>query len=309
MISIIIVNFHLSREVLACLDSLEKHIAADRLRVIVVDNDSSDGDLPTLRARVEDNPGWRFIGLPENVGFGAACNHGARASDADWLCFLNPDTTASGDFLSCLESAARATDASLVGPGYGPPRWLEWNSGRFPGCLLEALSIVLLGRPLEALWMGLRRRLGRERPLAVDWVLGACMLIRRRRFESLGGFDESFFLYFEEMDLCRRIRNDGGKVVFAPSCRIAHTGSVSGRRDYRAFTRRFFEGKLHYLHKHHTGSKGILLRGLVRLQLYAQGVAWRLPPLAGSARAAGKREGIADVLAMLDDGFPWESRR
>ena len=308
MISIVIVNYHLSREILACLDSLEKHIPEERLNVVVVDNASHDAALEQLRDRVCARPGWRFVGLDENIGFGAACNRGAHHSRAEWLCFLNPDTLADSNFLDCLSRIARSSDACLVGPAYGPPRWLEWNCGRFPGFLLEGLSVFLLGRHLEAFWMGLRRRLGGDRPMSVDWVLGACMLLSRERFESMGGFDETFFLYFEEMDLCRRIADMGGRVVFVPECRIRHIGSVSGRRDYRTFTRRFYEGKLHFLHKHRHGFSGSLMRRMVWLQMQVQRQLWRLPVLARHPGAKGKRAGIADVLASYRDGFPWISR-
>ena len=153
---------------------------------------------------------------------------------------------------------------------------------------------------------GLRRRLGGKQPLSVDWVLGACMLLQRERFEFLGGFDESFFLYYEEMDLCRRLVDSGGKTVFVSSCRIHHTGSVSGRRDYRAFTRRFYEGKLHFLYKHAPGFRGRVTRRIVWLQLQFQRLLWRLPVVSKHPRAEGKRAGVADVLAMIHHGFPWE---
>jgi GT2 family glycosyltransferase len=291
---------------MTCLDSLERHIPQDRLNVVVVDNASQDAALGQLRDRVSAMPGWRFIGLHRNIGFGAACNRGAEQSTAEWLCFLNPDTVAGNDFLQCLWKAAESSGADLLGPAYGPPRWLEWNCGRFPGPILEGLSIAMLGRPLEAFWMGLRRRLGGKQPLSVDWVLGACMLLQRERFEFLGGFDESFFLYYEEMDLCRRLVDSGGKTVFVSGCRIHHTGSVSGRRDYRAFTRRFYEGKLHFLYKHAPGFRGRVTRRIVWLQLQFQRLLWHLPVVSKHPRAEGKRAGVADVLAMIHHGFPWE---
>jgi GT2 family glycosyltransferase len=302
MVTIIIVNYHLSREILDCLDSLERHVPPDRLAVVVVDNASSDEDLELLRQRVERCQGWQFVGLEENIGFGAACNRGASEAGGDWLCFLNPDTTVESDFLACLVDTARTTGASVVGPGYGPAGIMEWNCGVYPGPLLESLSIGLLGRPLEALWMGLRRRLGRDRPMTVDWVLGACMLLPRQRFLDSGGFDETFFLYFEEMDLCRRISDGGGRVVFAPACRIRHTGGVSGKRDYRQFTRRFYEGKLNYIGKHFHGTMRSVMRAIVWGQLQSQRILWRLPGLSGRPRATGKRAGIDDALETLAAG-------
>ncbi len=302
-VSIVIVNYHLSAEILACLDSLERHLPAESYSVVVVDNASNDAELDTLRERVRGHTGWRFVELQENIGFGAACNRGARESESQWLCFLNPDTRAESDFVACLLEAVRENGAAVAGPAYGPRGLLEWNTGVFPGPLLEFCSIAMLGRPLEALWMGLRRRLAGNAPMSVDWILGACMLMPRATFERSGGFDESFFLYYEEMDLCRRLRDTGGRILFVPGCRIHHAGGVSGRRDYHQFTRRFYQGKLNYLHKHYRGIMRSLMRAIVWAQLQCQGILWRIPGIAGSTRAAGKRAGVADALDFYHRGL------
>ena len=285
-----------------------RHITSVTRMRIIWSTLSTDTERETLRARIGVHDHWQYIDPGENLGFGAASNLGANASTAPWICFLNPDTVVEDDVFRCLIEVAESRDAAVVGPAYGPAGWLEWHSGRFPGLVLESLSIAMLGRPVEALWMGLRRRLGGERPLPVDWILGACMMLPRQWFDRSGGFDESFFLYYEEMDLCRRIRDAGGHILLAPTCRLQHIGSVSGKRDYRAFTRRFFEGKLHYLYKHHRGFMGSLMRAIVWLQLQFQRLLWRLPPFSADPRATAKLSGVADVLASLRSGFPWEVR-
>ena len=303
MISVVIVNYNLSQEILACLDSFDRHPSQEEFEIIVVDNQSSDDMLPVLRERLEQNTHCRLIPLNENRGFGTACNAGAEAANGEYLCFLNPDTEIKNDLLHDLRESQRETSADLIGPAYGPAKLLEYNAGVFPSVVLEALNVLLIGRYLEALYMGIRRRFSRERPLPVDWVLGACLFLSRDRFRQLNGFDESFFLFFEEMDLCRRLKRQGGRVVFSPACELDHIGSVSGKRDYVRFTDRFYRGKIRYLCKHSEGVRKWLFLLLVDLQIRVQSILWSLPGLRRGEKAQQKRAGFRLASRFLKE-FP-----
>ena len=292
MISVIIVNYNLSGEILDCLESLDRNLDQNAVEVIVVDNNSSDDYKSELINRLQQNSNYHFIQLETNLGFGSACNRGVTISQGELVCFLNPDTTISHNFLSELEESLMQSGATIVGPGYNKSTLIEFSAGLFPSVLLELLSVFFIGRHIEALIMGIRARLVGQRWLSVDWVLGACMLMRKQNFQSIGGFDESFFLYFEEMDLCKRVVDSGGTIVFVPDCRISHLGSVSGVKDYSLFTQRFYEGKIRFLSKHFLGLKRLTLLRLVWLQLHSQKLLWHVLAILHPVKADQKKRGL-----------------
>jgi GT2 family glycosyltransferase len=185
----------------------------------------------------------------------------------------------------------------MVGPVYQDSSLFEFSSGYFPNVIFESLSIFMLGRHLEALIMALRRKLSSS-PLDVDWILGACMLISKKDFDQAGGFDTDFFLFFEEIDLCKRIRDDGGVISVATDCRINHIGSVSGKKDYALFTERFYQGKLRYLDKQTIGFRRILLLRLVWLQLHSQRLLWSILTFLWPDKSEQKIRGLTRALAF-----------
>ena len=300
MVSIIIVNFNLSSEVLSCLISLELYLPEHSFNVIVVDNNSSDPEFDVLNEHIKERNFAEIIILKENIGFGGACNLGADRADGDLLCFLNPDTTIYNDFLKCLISALDSSGCTMVGPVYSKPSLFEFSSGYFPNILLESLSIFMIGRHLEAALMSVRRKFSSSY-LRVDWILGACMLISKQNFDRLGGFDESFFLYFEEVDLCKRVYDLGGFVALAPECGINHIGSVSGKRDYVKFTERFYKGKLRYLRKHTSGLSRCVLIRTVWLQLRVQKLIWSIAEPIKPSKSKKKIEGLNRAISFFDN--------
>lgn len=273
MVSIIIVNYNLSREVILCLASLELYLPKDSFNVIVVDNGSSDSDFEALKDHISARFFADIVLLENNVGFGTACNIGAGKTSEDYLCFLNPDTTIESNFLQCLLETLDSCDCTMAGPVYNAPSLFEFSSGYFPNLLFESLSILLIGRHLEAALMSIKRAFATSN-LKVDWILGACMLLSKNNFDRLGGFDEDYFLYFEEVDLCKRVYAQGGYVALATKCKINHIGSVSGKKDYSLFTERFYQGKLRYLFKQTRGMEQKLLIQTVSLQMRSQKLLW-----------------------------------
>lgn len=297
MVSIIIVNYNLSAEVISCLTSLEHHLPEKSFNVIVVDNNSSDPELVSLNEHIDSRTFIDIVLLDHNAGFGSACNIGARMASGNLLCFLNPDTTVESDFLGCLVETLNSSDCTMVGPVYNDPSLFEFSSGFFPNIIFESLSIIMIGRHLEAALMSFRRRFS-DSYLKVGWILGACMLLSKRTFDELGGFDENFFLYFEEVDLCKRIYDQGGCIVLAANCKINHTGSVSGKKDYSAFTERFYQGKLRYVLKQTEGSKQAILVRIVWLQLIFQKFFWSVGGLLNSQKSKKKIEGLNRAIAF-----------
>ncbi len=281
MISIIIVNWNSGELLGRCIRSLRQH-AADS-EIIVVDNASEDSSLEL--ARREDSA-ITFIANLENVGFAAASNAGWRASKGENVLFLNPDTECSEGAVIRLQEVLKpdagvwAVGGLLVGLDGRPQT--GFNVRSFPTVRNAAAELLLLDEiwPSHP-WAGsqplqtpdcLTRQV-----VQVDQPAAACLMLSRTALESTGGFDECFRpAWFEDVDLCKRIRQQGGKILFEPAARFLHHGGTSLRHlKQEEFLEAFHTNQIRYFAKHHgkTAARrirllviaGMLLRGVVSL--------------------------------------------
>lgn len=313
MLKLVIVNYKTAGMVVDCLRSL----AAERgsgveLEVALVDNASPDDSVTALRAAIEQN-GWaewvRLIESGRNGGFGSGNNVGLRAirdalKPSEWVLFLNPDTVVPPGALRAVCDAAEGR------PGVGV----------IGACLVdEGGGAQLAGHPAmtpmrelgRASGLGVIRRAqgldpAPQPPARVGWVTGAAMCVRAEVLQEIGEFDEGFFLYFEEVDLCRRASDAGWEVWLARNPPIVHReGAATGLNAAR--TRRapyWFASRRRYFLKHH-GVAGLVLadiawavgRGLAWLKSLARGRrAPRLPAAFGWDLLVG------DLRALLTGG-------
>jgi len=228
-VDIVIVNWNSGRHLRECLAALDQSTIAERLNVIVVDNASADGSadaLATERARLD------VVLNSENRGFAAGCNQGANKGSAPVLLFVNPDVRVRPDTLAA--AARYLDDPAHSGVGVLGAQLMDAD-GRVQRCCARAPTAVTL--LLQSLFLD---RLcpalvpphfltewdhGDTRP--VDQVMGAFLMIRRGLFEELGGFDERFFLYYEDVDLCLAARQAGWTVVHYAGAQAEHTGSAT----------------------------------------------------------------------------------
>jgi hypothetical protein len=192
------------------------------LEVIVVDNASPDGTAALVRERF---PGVRLLALERNAGFGVAANAGARVATGDLLFFLNPDTEVSQGALPRIALALEShPDAAAFGfRQVDAEGQLQLSLGRTRGFATELARRNVQRRPDRGsprLAAALDKLL--SSPLPVPWVSGATLLLRRADFERIGGFDERFFLYFEDIDLCLRLRARGGRIYYDPTVTLVH---------------------------------------------------------------------------------------
>ena len=199
------------------------------IHVVVVDNASQDGSLETIA----DLPVER-IALHENRGFSVGCNAGWRAGRAPYVLFLNPDARIDGTsvraLVDVLEGEARV---GLVGPRIvGADGALDASQRRFHRVRTTFASALFLHRIFRGAWVEdlVRDPAAYRFGGACDWVSGACMLVRRDVLEAIGGFDERFFLYCEDEDLCKRIWGEGHGVRFEPLATCVHSGGASAPR-------------------------------------------------------------------------------
>jgi hypothetical protein len=229
-VAVVVVSFE-ARE--ALLEALAAVAPAPgfTIETVVVDNASSDGTPAAVRARF---PGVRLIANPGNRGFAAACNQGVSETSAPLVLFLNPDAVlAPGALPTLADLALSRPRVGIVGPrsrsangdiqvSTGPDLTLvsEWRQRRLvlgvgrrdPRALAEAEAVHAV----------------EHQP---DWVSGACLLARREALLAVSGFDEGFFLYEEDADLCRRVRAAGWQVLFTPAAEVRHAKGVSMARD------------------------------------------------------------------------------
>ena len=218
-------------------DGLVKCVTAligglDRGEIIVVDNDSHDGSIDRLATMLAQNPLLRVLRNGANLGFGTGCNRGAALARGDAILFLNPDCVLMPSSLSLLRALLDAQpDVGLVGAlqidaaGRVDPA----SRRRDPllrRALLTATGLSRFMPALESVELALPVGEGSE---SVDAVSGALMLVRRTAFFKIGGFDEGYFLHCEDLDLCRRIRDAGYRVVCDNQVRVEHAKGGSSR--------------------------------------------------------------------------------
>jgi N-acetylglucosaminyl-diphospho-decaprenol L-rhamnosyltransferase len=232
-------------------------------RIDVVDNDSQDGSFERLTAAVAD-AGWpdvRVVQSGHNGGFGAGNNVALRAAllepePPEFLYILNSDAFPAPDAIEALVSFLEQHPRAGIAGSFihGPDGDPHLTAFRFPSVASEALSGFRLGV--------LKRLLPeREVPIhpmpsatqRVDWLAGASMMFRREVLQEIGLFDETFFLYFEETDLCRRAQLAGWECWYVMESRVAHIGSVSTgmKNKSRPMPRYWFDSRRHYFTKNH----------------------------------------------------------
>jgi len=264
-LALIIVSTNESEWLGPCLLSVFAHLGHLRADVIVVDNESSDG---TGELVTTNFPEARVVRC-SNLGFGHANNRALMATDARYVLFLNPDTEVrEGTFEDLVRAMDARPSVGLIGVRQVDAEGrLDATIRRFPNAaraLGEAFSIERLpGRPR---WLG-ERELDLElydREIKCDWTSGSFMLARREAIESAGFFDERFFMYSDETDLCRRVKLAGWEVRHLPSMTIVHhagkAGIKPGIESLSAYTR------LLYARKYFSPVHRVLYSGAVLLR-------------------------------------------
>ena len=251
-LSIIIVTYNSTGHIDECLRSLVEHRPAVDHEIVVVDNASTDGTAAAIRARWN---GVRVIDAGANLGFARANNLGIQQTFGELILLLNPDTSIPARAVDMLVGALETRpDVAIAGPRLvNADGHAELSFGRMMSPLAEVRQKALVrgserGGPIAMYVESMTRR---ERD--VDWVSGACLLVRRTDAESVGLMDERYFMYAEDVDFCAAVRARGRRVLFYPAAEIVHirgqsraTASAAAERAYRRSQVAFYE-------KHHPG--------------------------------------------------------
>lgn len=220
LVSAIVLNYRSPRDTHQCVQALRDQTIADRLEVLIVDNHSNDESIGWLRARWNGVAGVRIIETSENIGYGRGNNAAFRYATGEYVLIVNPDNTLPPDALArMLQVLQTEPHAGIVGPGLVYADGSFRPSARpFPS-LLDLFRKRLFGKAWQAQYDAdmARKRTGIH---GVDWLVGACLLLRTDFYAFLQGFDDRFFLFFEDIDLCRRCWAAGKRVLYAPDIRV-----------------------------------------------------------------------------------------
>jgi GT2 family glycosyltransferase len=255
-VAAVIVNYNSGADLRQALQSFADEMAGSPGEAVVVDNASADGSAAIVE---EFAPRARLLRNAENVGFGRGVNQGVRASSAPFILVMNPDCRLTRGSIEAMRAGLEADPrCALVGPRVLDPDGSIQGSVRGDPDMLTGL----FGRtsPLRRLmpWLPASTRnvipdeAGRHDggSIVVDWVSGACMLVRRDAFESVGGFDERYFLYWEDADLCRRLRARGHHVRYVPGAQVVHRVGQSSRTARADSIRAFHASAYRYYATH-----------------------------------------------------------
>lgn len=226
-VDVVVVAYNSRSHLRAAVEPLTKD---DQLAVVVVDNASTDGCLETVA-----DLGVRTIRLDCNGGFAHGCNTGLHVSEAPHVLFLNPDAViAPASVLRLARVLEEEPGVGAVAPKIVDSEGdVDISLRRFPRARSTFAQALFLHRLFpRAQWVDevIRDPSMYEQPGSPDWVSGACLMLRRTQLEALGGWDQGFFLYCEDIDLCRRVRAAGYQVRFEPSAVAVHEGGASRPR-------------------------------------------------------------------------------
>jgi N-acetylglucosaminyl-diphospho-decaprenol L-rhamnosyltransferase len=265
-VDIVVVTWNSAHTLDRCLTSLRQY-RPPASRLAIIDNASRDSTLDILHAHRDEIS--KLIENRTNRGFAAACNQGARSGESSAILFLNPDCEIQADsipaLLSALASDPRnaAAGGKLVGLGETPQSGFAIRS--LPRAVDLCLESLLVNRVFPGnAWNKHYRRpdFAFDEDAEVEQPAGACFMIRRALFQEMGGFDEQFHpAWFEDVDLCRRLRSRGARIVYCAGATIIHAGgsSIQSMPAGQA-SEYFFLNMLRYSRKHLGGAKTIVLR-------------------------------------------------
>jgi hypothetical protein len=267
-LSVIVVTMNSAHFIEACLRSVGKQSLRFPHEVIVVDNASSDGTVEIVQKTF---PRTRLIRLSENKGFSAGNNAGIRASTGDTVLLLNPDTVLGENALEALMSRLDAdTSAAAAGPKiFNEDGTLQRTGISFPSIWNTVCEILLLDKAFpHSKVFGRHRRLYEDpdRSIPVDYLQGSCLMVKRASLEAAGLLDEGYFMYFEEVDLCRKFRTLGWKTVYEPAADIIHFGGSGAGFYDRVRLTHFYASYMRYLRLHEKKSTRNLFRNLLTIR-------------------------------------------
>ncbi|MDH4220385.1 MAG: glycosyltransferase family 2 protein [Candidatus Aminicenantes bacterium] len=241
-LSIIIVTYNSQEFIVNCLDSVRKAANGIDHEIIVIDNNSGD-ETKALVRRCSNS--IMLLKNSENHGFSKAVNMGLQRSTGDFILLVNPDTVIrSESFYPVIDFLRRNPNIGVCGGKLlNPDGSLQFSKGPFP-TLLSTLYRIVLPRPMRKydLW-------GYDKPRPCDWVTGAFMLIRKSLTKEIGGLDEAFFIYYEDVDYCLRTKKGGWEIYYHPGIIAYHLRPYAVSKRNLLMKREIWKSRFYYFRK------------------------------------------------------------
>ncbi|MCB1614661.1 MAG: glycosyltransferase family 2 protein [Pseudomonadales bacterium] len=274
-LSIIIVSWNVKDHVNDCINSIKKYPSKYTFEIIVVDNHSADGTVELLQ---QHHPEIKIIANQENHGFGRANNQGAKIAEGEYLFILNPDTLfLEGTINKLIDFMDSHPDIAMCGPkvmnenGSVQRSVRHFQTWKAAFCRYSILKHFGIFKSDLNHWRW--RDFNYEQQGDVEQLIGAALLIKKKTFDFFGGFDERFFMYYEEVDLCYRIHLNGQRNVYYPGAELVHIGGRSSSQIPAKKQFMILQSLVSYLKKYTKGFKGSILSGLFKfgvltLQIY-----------------------------------------
>jgi N-acetylglucosaminyl-diphospho-decaprenol L-rhamnosyltransferase len=275
-LSVIIIHYRRPDMTAALLDRCARDRSAGEVELLVVNNGS-----PDPFTALPPDTACRVLHAERNLGYAAACNLGAREARGPLLLFCNNDLLFDDDLFGPLCALADADPRiGAVGPGIAFPDGrfqLSWSED--PGLASEWRERRRQRESRRGGGAAYAARAAASRDAReADWVTGACMLVRRGAFDAIGGFDEAYFFYFEDADLCRRLRDGGYTVRYAPAIRVTHFGGGSTLPNDPALLRAYRFGQLRFYARHNGRVSFLLVKTYLSLKLLTAPYRSAFPP-------------------------------
>lgn len=305
-IAVAVISYNTRELLRQCLASVFADGAGD---VIVADNGSTDGSVEMLRA--EYRRAHVFVD-PSNPGYGSASNAAITLCRSDYVLLLNSDTVLIPGALRALCDYLDANPrVAIVGPKLrNPDGTLQRSLHQFPTPLVTLLDYSWVGR-VVGLVPGLRKLYvasdSHEKARAIPWVTGAALAIRKSAFHEVGGFDPSFFMYYEEVDLSYRLSRAGWETHFTPAAEVIHIGGASTRQQRGPMYAQQISAALQYSERYHSNVGVMLTVFALRFSLVSRLVGDTLR--FHLTRDLARRQTLQDNIALLRDMVrgPWRA--
>jgi GT2 family glycosyltransferase len=258
LVSIILVNYNGADVLPACLNSLGEYIPQDNCEIILVDNNSQDDSIKYV---TENFPNIKLVRMSRNCGFGAGNNAGAKIAQGKFLFLLNTDVSVTNNILPHLiDLMQKRLDVGIIGTK------LLFPDQSFQLSVAPAISIQGEFKSRNSHKLAANKeylqRLEQQYQVMqeVDIVVGASLFIRAELFHDLGGFDENFFMYFEDADLCQRVQNKGYKILYNPEVYLIHIRGHSMKKNADAMAVEYRRSQIYYYKKHRPQWESLILK-------------------------------------------------
>ncbi len=270
--TISIVNWNTREELRECLNSVLAQDCIEKCEVVVVDNASSDSSADIVNSEFDGR--IRLIENRSNFGFGAAHNQAIESSKGRYVFVINPDSrmlkpNVLGQMVAYMDANPQI---GVIGPRIlNPDGTLQFSARRFPPMFAGIFRHTILGRlfPNNRFVRGyLMTDISHDVTMDVDWLSGSALMVRRKTIEQIGAFDERFFMYCEDVDLCKRAHDGGWRVVYYPEVEVSHRIGAASDKNPFAMIKQHHHSMLLYFLKHNAHSPKILLTPFVLIALW-----------------------------------------